>query len=85
MAIHHRGQLPRSQIRDQAVRMMLLCLCVVCETDRGGRFTTIDEARKMCPHLLVQHVATYRNGEAEAGYWGEVDPRTHKVGVVRDL
>lgn len=35
----------------------------------------------MCPHLVVQHVATYRNGEAEAGYWGEVDPRTHKVSL----
>lgn len=45
------------------------------------RFNTIDEAKKMCPHLIVQHVATYRNGESEAGYWGEVDPRTHKVSL----
>ena len=45
------------------------------------RFNTIDEAKKMCPHLTVQHVATYRNGEAEAGYWEEVDPRTHKVSL----
>ncbi|WRT68367.1 uncharacterized protein IL334_005343 [Kwoniella shivajii] len=45
------------------------------------RFTTLDEARKMCPHLVVQHVATYRNGESEAGYWGEVDPQTHKVSL----
>ncbi|ORX38540.1 hypothetical protein BD324DRAFT_621278 [Kockovaella imperatae] len=45
------------------------------------RFNTIDEAKKMCPHLHVQHVATYRNGEAEAGYWGEADPRTHKVSL----
>ncbi|WWD19039.1 hypothetical protein CI109_103497 [Kwoniella shandongensis] len=45
------------------------------------RFTTLDEARKMCPHLIVQHVATYRNGESEAGYWGEVDPRSHKVSL----
>nr|XP_018261447.1 DNA polymerase eta subunit [Kwoniella dejecticola CBS 10117]OBR83605.1 DNA polymerase eta subunit [Kwoniella dejecticola CBS 10117] len=45
------------------------------------RFTTLDEARKMCPELVVQHVATYRNGEAEAGYWGEVDPQTHKVSL----
>ncbi|WWC71597.1 uncharacterized protein I206_105555 [Kwoniella pini CBS 10737] len=45
------------------------------------RFTTLDEARKMCPQLVVQHVATYRNGEAEAGYWGEVDPLTHKVSL----
>ncbi|WWC90735.1 uncharacterized protein L201_005672 [Kwoniella dendrophila CBS 6074] len=45
------------------------------------RFTTLDEARKMCPELIVQHVATYRNGESEAGYWGEVDPQTHKVSL----
>ncbi|KAK8854812.1 hypothetical protein IAR55_003551 [Kwoniella newhampshirensis] len=45
------------------------------------RFTTLDEARKLCPELIVQHVATYRNGENEAGYWGEVDPRTHKVSL----
>lgn len=49
------------------------------------RFNTIDEAKKMCPELIVQHVATYRNGEAEAGYWGEVDPRTHKVGWTGSL
>ncbi|WVQ74905.1 hypothetical protein IAR50_004513 [Cryptococcus sp. DSM 104548] len=45
------------------------------------RFTSIDDAKKMCPHLVVQHVATYRNGEAEAGYWENVDSRTHKVSL----
>nr|ODO02270.1 DNA polymerase eta subunit [Cryptococcus depauperatus CBS 7855] len=45
------------------------------------RFTTIEDAKKMCPHLVVQHVATYRNGENEAGYWDDVDPRTHKVSL----
>jgi DNA polymerase eta len=35
----------------------------------------------MCPDLYVQHVATYRNGEAEAGYWDDPDPRTHKVSL----
>ena len=44
-----------------------------------NRFNTIDESKRMCPHLYVQHVATYRNGESEAGYWGEVDPTSHKV------
>jgi DNA polymerase eta len=49
------------------------------------RFNTIDESKRMCPHLYVQHVATYRNGESEAGYWGEVDPATHKVGQAATL
>lgn len=45
------------------------------------RFTSIEDAKKMCPHLRIQHVATYRNGESEAGYWDDVDPRTHKVSL----
>jgi DNA polymerase eta len=45
------------------------------------RFNTIDEAKKLCPDLYVQHVATYKNGESEAGYWDEVDSRTHKVSL----
>lgn len=35
----------------------------------------------MCPQLRIQHVATYRNGENEAGYWDDVNPRTHKVSL----
>jgi len=49
------------------------------ERKADDRFNTIDESKRMCPHLYVQHVATYRNGESEAGYWGEVDPKSHKV------
>lgn len=37
------------------------------------------EAKKLCPNLVVQHVATYREGDTEAGYWDDVDRRTHKV------
>lgn len=43
------------------------------------RMTTINEAKKMCPHLVVQHVPTYRSEDTEAGYWPEIDRRTHKV------
>jgi DNA polymerase eta len=42
--------------------------------------TLIEDAKKLCPDLVVQHVATYREGESEAGYWDDVDRRTHKVG-----
>ncbi|AFR95649.2 DNA polymerase eta subunit [Cryptococcus neoformans C23] len=45
------------------------------------RFTSIEDAKKMCPQLRIQHVATYRNGESEAGYWDDVNPRTHKVSL----
>jgi len=53
--------------------------CYREERKTDTRFNTIDESKRMCPHLYVQHVATYRNGESEAGYWGEVDPKSHKV------
>lgn len=45
------------------------------------RMTTIAEAKKACPHLYVQHVPTYREGESEAGYWDEVDRKTQKVSL----
>lgn len=38
------------------------------------------DALKRCPHLQVVHVATYKEGEAEPGYWDNVDTNTHKVG-----
>lgn len=37
------------------------------------------DALKRCPHLKVVHVATYREGDAEPGYWDNVDTNTHKV------
>jgi hypothetical protein len=43
------------------------------------RTNHIEEAKKKCPHLVVQHVATYREGESEAGYWDTVDRQTQKV------
>lgn len=39
------------------------------------------EAQKLCPNLVVQHVATYRDGDSEAGYWDDFDRRTHKVSL----
>jgi len=37
------------------------------------------DAVKRCPHLMVVHVATYKEGESEPGYWEDVDTNTHKV------
>lgn len=39
------------------------------------------DAKRLCPTLVVQHVATYREGDTEAGYWDDVDRRTHKVSL----
>jgi DNA polymerase eta len=39
------------------------------------------EALKKCPHLKVVHVATYKEGEKEPGYWDDVDTNTHKVSL----
>lgn len=39
------------------------------------------DAVKRCPHLMVVHVATYKEGESEPGYWEDVDTNTHKVSI----
>ena len=44
-----------------------------------SRMDKLQDALKRCPHLIVQHVATYKEGEAEPGYWDHIDTRTHKV------
>lgn len=48
------------------------------------RHESITEALKKCPQLRCVHVATYRQGESEAGYWGpeeNVKATTHKVSL----
>jgi len=44
-----------------------------------SRMDKIKDAKKKCPNLLAVHVATYKEGEKEPGYWEGVDTRTHKV------
>ena len=44
-----------------------------------SRMAKLVDAKKMCPELVVVHVATYKEGEKEPGYWDDVDTRTHKV------
>jgi DNA polymerase eta len=39
----------------------------------------LKDAKLLCPELVVVHVATYKEGEKEPGYWDDVDTRTHKV------
>lgn len=39
------------------------------------------DALNRCPHLQVVHVATYKEGEKEPGYWDNVDTQTHKVWI----
>ncbi|KAJ2916605.1 hypothetical protein MD484_g3820, partial [Candolleomyces efflorescens] len=46
-----------------------------------SRMDKKNDALKRCPHLRVVHVATYREGDAEPGYWDEVDTNTHKVSL----
>jgi DNA polymerase eta len=44
-----------------------------------SRMNKLKDALKKCPHLRVVHVATYKEGEKEPGYWDSVDTKTHKV------
>ncbi|KAF9223455.1 DNA/RNA polymerase [Gyrodon lividus] len=46
-----------------------------------SRMDKIKDARKKCPNLVAVHVATYKEGEKEPGYWDDVDTRTHKVSL----
>ncbi|KAG6328300.1 hypothetical protein ID866_10789 [Astraeus odoratus] len=41
----------------------------------------VKDAKKKCPNLIAVHVATYKEGEKEPGYWDNVDTRTHKVSL----
>ncbi|ESK86603.1 eta dna polymerase [Moniliophthora roreri MCA 2997] len=45
------------------------------------RFHKLQDAKERCPELMIVHVATYKEGEAEPGYWDKVDSRTHKVSL----
>jgi DNA polymerase eta len=44
-----------------------------------SRMDKLKDAKRRCPELVVVHVATYKEGEKEPGYWDNVDSRTHKV------
>ncbi|KAH9945194.1 DNA/RNA polymerase [Epithele typhae] len=46
-----------------------------------SRMDNVRDARKRCPALRVVHVATYKEGEPEPGYWPDPDTRTHKVSL----
>ncbi|KAG1750720.1 hypothetical protein EDB19DRAFT_1893296 [Suillus lakei] len=46
-----------------------------------SRMDKIKDAKKKCPNLLAVHVATYKEGEKEPGYWKDFDTRTHKVSL----
>ncbi|CAL1716039.1 unnamed protein product [Somion occarium] len=46
-----------------------------------SRMDNINDAKKRCPDLKVVHVATYREGEKEPGYWPDPDTMTHKVSL----
>ncbi|KAI0806104.1 hypothetical protein BC629DRAFT_1732729 [Irpex lacteus] len=45
------------------------------------RMSKVKDALRKCPDLQVVHVATYREGEAEPGYWENPDTLTHKVSL----
>ncbi|KAL8911799.1 MAG: hypothetical protein Q9171_003067 [Xanthocarpia ochracea] len=48
-----------------------------------GRFITITEAKKLCPDIILQHVATWREGDAKWAYHEDAFAHiaTHKVSL----
>ncbi|KIO34646.1 hypothetical protein M407DRAFT_209923 [Tulasnella calospora MUT 4182] len=45
------------------------------------RMETVTEAKKKCPELVLVHVATFKEGESEPGYWENPNVNTHKVSL----
>lgn len=43
----------------------------------------LKELKQKYPDLMIVHVATYKEGEKEPGYWDNVDTKTHKVSSLR--
>ena len=50
-----------------------------------SRMDNIKDAKERCPNLNVIHVATYKEGEKEPGYWPDPDTMTHKVSRLATL
>ncbi|KAH7884682.1 hypothetical protein F5I97DRAFT_1929522 [Phlebopus sp. FC_14] len=46
-----------------------------------SRMDKVKDAKKKCPDLVSIHVATYKEGDKEPGYWDNVDTSTHKVSL----
>lgn len=48
-----------------------------------NRHITITEAKKLCPELIMQHVATWREGDEKAEYHPDAfaNITTHKVSL----
>ncbi|KZS92491.1 DNA/RNA polymerase [Sistotremastrum niveocremeum HHB9708] len=46
-----------------------------------NRMCKIADAKRLCPHVRVVHVATYKEGENEPVYVDEPDSMTHKVSL----
>jgi DNA polymerase eta len=42
----------------------------------------LKELKEKHPDLMIVHVATYKEGEKEPGYWDDVDTKTHKVSLL---
>ena len=46
-----------------------------------GRHITATEARKLCPDVVLQHVATWKHGDSKWAYHSSPDLATHKVSL----
>ncbi|KAJ7758864.1 hypothetical protein DFH07DRAFT_884500 [Mycena maculata] len=60
---------------------MLIAVNYIARKFGITRMMKIQDAKERCPDLVVVHVATYKEGEKEPGYWENPDTRTHKVSL----
>lgn len=60
---------------------MLIAVNYPARTFGISRMDKASEVKKRCPQVRMVHVATYKEGEKEPGYWANPDTLTHKVRV----
>ena len=64
-------------------RQGLIAVNYPARTYGVGRMCTVDEAKKLCPDLVCQHVATWREGDDHWAYHEDAAANiaTHKVSL----
>lgn len=80
MARPHRCQLSGPNVRDlpNGDGGTWACTSSLDRADNAVPYQ-VTEAKKKCPELVLVHVATFKEGESEAGYWENPDVNTHKA------
>lgn len=75
--------IPSSELTLSAKRQGLIAVNYPARASGIGRHCTVTEAKKLCPNLIAQHVATWREGDDKWAYHPDAAANiaTHKVSL----